>query len=422
MNRNNPNKSEFYSKRLSKNELFLLGIDEDNLTKKVLTIEDLRKDSPNIIIANCIKSVRFIQNSFKEQELTKKHKYVMSAGLYIRLHCDTRNPRNIIEILKPSSLQFKNLYRPYIGQNLDNKTLLVFRQGGIGDLLFIQPNLIYLKEKYPTSTIKFACGPQYQSMVKEWDCIDEVLDLPFSASEMIRSDYHCVFEGVIERCEEAEKECSYNLFSRWMGLNLPDEKLIPKQNISEEYLEKNKKVLEELNVKEKDFIVIQMKASSIIRTPSPDIWKKIINILTNKGYNILLTDSPTHASDIDDFILKLENKDKVKNFCQYSKEIADTIAITYLSKLVIGTDSSLCHIAESLGIKSFAIMGPFNGGIRYSTYKNNDWIDITGESCSPCFIHGSQPCNNSSIGGYSKCYNNLDYDLCIEKIEKLIER
>lgn len=417
MNRNNPNQSNFYPKKLSKHELFLLGINEDNLTKKVSSLEELKKNSPNIVIANCLKSVRFIQNSFKEQELTKKHKYVMSAGLYIQLHHDTRSN---LEILKPSNLQFKNIYKPYTGQNLDNKSLLVFRQGGIGDLLFIQPNLIYLKDKYPTSIIKFACGPQYQSMVREWDCIDEVLDLPFSASVLFNTDYHCVFEGVIERCKEAEKTCSYNLFSKWMGLDLPDEKLIPKQNVNEEFLEKNKKILDELNVKEKDFIVIQMKASSIIRTPNPEIWTKLINILTSKGYNILLTDSPQKSRDIDDFITKLDNKDKVKNFCQYSKEIADTIAITYLSNMVIGTDSSLCHIAESLGIKSFAIMGPFNGSIRYSTYKNNDWIDVTGEKCCPCFTHGNQSCNNSTIGGYSKCYNNLDYNLCIEKIEKLL--
>ena len=112
-----------------------------------------------------------------------------------------------IEILKPARMQFKNIYRPYNGQDLTNKTILVTRQGGIGDLLFIQPNLIYLKEKYPSCTIKFACGPQYQSMIEEWDCIDEILDLPFPVDEMFtfNSDYQLVFEGVIERCKEASE-------------------------------------------------------------------------------------------------------------------------------------------------------------------------------------------------------------------------
>jgi hypothetical protein len=200
VNRNNPNESTFYPKKLTNMELYSLGIPIDNFNI-VNTLDDLKNSPPNIVVAECIKTVKFMQNKFKQQELKKKVKYVMGAGIYMQLHYDTRFK---LEILKPSSIQFKKIYKPYNGQNLDNKTLLVFRQGGIGDLLFIQPNLIYLKEKYPTCTIKFACGPQYQSMINEWDCIDEVLDLPFAVNEMFTTDYHCVFEGVIERCKEAE--------------------------------------------------------------------------------------------------------------------------------------------------------------------------------------------------------------------------
>ena len=417
MNRNNPNQSEFYPKKLSAMELYSLGIPVDNFNI-VNTLNDLKNSPPNIVISECVKSVRFVQNRFKQQELIKKNKYVMGAGIYTQLHYDTKTRT---EILKPSSLKFKNLYKHYNGQDLNNKTLLVFRQGGIGDLLFIQPNLVYLKEKYPSCTIKFACGPQYQSMINEWDCIDEVLDLPFNVSELIRANYHCVFEGVIERCKEAENTCSYNLFSKWMGLNLSDELLIPKQIANEEVVIKTKNILKELNVLENEYIVVQMSASSPIRTPKPEVWSKLINILTEKGHTILLTDSPHKSQEIDNFIEKLNNKDNVKNFCQYSKTIADTIAAISLCKLTIGTDSSITHISESLGKKSFSIMGPFGGSIRFSTYKNNDWIDVVREGCSPCFIHGSQPCKNS-INGFSLCYNNLDYDLCIEKIERLLNR
>jgi ADP-heptose:LPS heptosyltransferase len=417
VNRYNPNSSAFYSKKLSPMELYALGIPSDNLDY-VHTLDELRNSPPNIIIADCKKYVRFLQNKFRQQELKKKNKYVMSLGVYLQLHYDTRNN---IDILKPSTIQFKKIYKHYNGQNLDNKTLLVFRQGGIGDLLFIQPNLIHLKEKYPTSTIRFACGPQYQSMVNEWDCIDKVLDLPFLVNEMFNSDYHCVFEGVIERCKEAENTCSYNLFSKWMGLNLSDENLIPKQTANKELVEKCKEILKELNIEEKNFIVLQMSASSPIRTPSETVWKNLIDLLTDKGYNILITDSPYKSSDIDKFIKLLKNKDRVKNFCQYSTTIAHTIALVSLSSLIIATDSALNHIAESLDIKSFSIMGPFPGKIRFSTYRNNDWIDVSRDGCSPCFQHGMKPCKYS-ISGYSPCYNNIDYDICIEKIERLLKK
>ena len=416
MNMNNPNTSTFYPKQLTDFELYKLGISVENFNI-VNTLEELRNSPPNIIIAKCVNNVQFTQNKFAKQTLIKKNRYVMGAGVYMQLHCDTRTN---MEFLKPSEIQFKKIYRHYNGQNLDNKSILIFRQGGIGDLLFIQPNLSYLKQKYPTCTIKIACGPQYQSMVKEWECVDQVLDLPFLIDELFKADYHCVFEGVIERCKEAENTCAYNLFSNWMGLKLPDELLVPKQKPNKILVDKAKEFLKRVGLEEKNFIVLQMKASSPIRTPDPKIWIKLIDILTEKGHNIIVTDNPLISKDIDGIISQLKNQDKVKNFTKDSETIGDTIALISLAKLVIATDSALPHIAESVGVKSFGIMGPFPGEIRFSTYNNNDWINVTREECSPCFSHGTQPCKNSNQS-YSMCYNYLDYDLAIEKIERLLE-
>lgn len=423
IDRNNISIDKFYRKPLTPMELYSLGISFDNF-HVVETLEDLKKNPTNIIVAECKKSVLFTQNRSRTQQLVKRMNYVMNAGVYGQLHYE---PSTRTEVLKPAQLQFKKIYKPYFGQDLTNKTLLVFRQGGIGDLLFIKPNLDYLKEKYPSCTIKIACGPQYQPMVTEWECIDEMIDLPFTVDHIFRSNYQIVFEGVIERCKEAESTCSYHLFSKWMGLNLPDDLLIPKQDPNEKSVETCLKHLEEINIKPKDFIIVQMRASSTIRTPGKNVWKNLITKLIEKGHNIIFTDSPQKSADIDKFISTLnlseEDNKKVKNYSSYSNLISDTIALTSLSKLAIGTDSSLVHIAESLGIKSFAIMGPFPGKVRLSTYKNNDWIDVNSKSnCGPCFIHSQKPCSNSSSEGESLCYNNLDYDLCLEKIERLLNK
>jgi len=411
---------EILPKDLTKTELMDFGIPINNF-ETVSTLEDLKKTPPNIIVAYCKTPVEFIQNYFEKQTLKKKVKYVMGITTYLQIHYDTRHQyhkKSDAKILKPAPIQFKKIYRHYNGQDLSDKTLLIFRSGGIGDLLFIQPNLIYLKEKYPTCTIKLACSPQYQSMVYEWDCVDEILDLPFTDNHLLLSEYHCVFEGVIERCKESETINAYNLFTNWMGLNLPDNLLVPKQKPNEESIEECKKILRELNIEEKNFIIVQMRSSSPIRNPRPTIWKKLIDILTLKGYNILLTDSPHKTSDIDKFISTLDNKEKVKNFCQYSETISKTIAITSLAKLAISVDSSLIHIAESLGIKSFGIFGSFLGRTRLSTYKNSDWIDVQKKECAPCFKHSKMLCGNSSFG-YVNCFDNLNYDECIEKIERL---
>jgi ADP-heptose:LPS heptosyltransferase len=400
---------------LSMSEINAFGLTVENF-KKFDTLEELKKYPPSIVISECVQNISFIQNHYKQQTLKKKEKYVTSLGIYQQLLI---HPFNKNKVLRPAQIQFKNLYKPYFGEDLTNKTILVWRTGGLGDLLFIQPNLLYIKEKYPTCKIKFSCGPQYRSMVETWDCVDEILDLPFVMSELIRSDYHILFEGVIERCREAETINSYILFSKWIGLNLPKELLIPKQKAKIELVNECKEILDQFKIKGK-FIVVQLRASSPIRTPSFEVWKKIINYLTNLDYQIIITDSPEQSRNIDNFINELQNKDKVFNFAKYSKNIGYTIALVSLAYMTISTDSSMIHIANSLGIKNIGIYGPFSGKVRLETYDQNlcKWIDCK-DHCAPCFIHGHTPCKYAGKDGFSPCYNNLDMNEFIEKFESL---
>jgi len=404
-------------KPVSSLHLWDMGIPKNNVTT-VDTLEDLRKTPPNIVVAEAVVDTKFVQNWFKNQMLVKETKYVMGLGVYQQLHYDM--PRKVT-ILKPTKPVFKNMYIPYEGEDVDDCSLLVFRTGGIGDLLFIQPNLIYLKEKYPTCKIKFACGPQYQSMVETWECVDEVLDLPFKFQELEDSDYHMMFEGVIERCRESHTTNSYRLFSKWLSLNLPDEKLVPHQKAKPEKIEECRKILNDWKLEEKSFIVMQLRASSPVRTPSPEFWKKLIDTLTEQGYNILLTDNPRQSENVDKFIKGVKNPEKVFNFCQHSKTLDYTIAITSLSIGTIATDSSLNHIAASLDLPCFGIYGPFPGEIRLATYPKADWIDAE-RHCAPCFIHGSRSCPQAGVDGFSPCYNNIDVIDVVERVERLFNK
>ena len=379
-------------------------------------LEELSKNPLNMVIAECIQDCSFMQNNFIHS-FKKKKKYIMSIGVYQGIHYDSYGKK---DILKPSNLNFNKIYKPYKGQDLNDKTLLVIRTGGIGDLLFIQPNLIFLKEKYPNSKIIFSCGRQYWSMVKKWECVDEVIELPLEFKYFISADYHAVFEGVIERCRESERVNSYRLFTKWLGLNLPDEKLIPKQNPDEMNKSKVKSILKnEYNLEEGEFIVMQVKASSPIRTPRPELLRKLISKLLDKNYKIVITDSEKVEKSIDDlFIKKIENNNLL-NFSKHSKEIGDAISLISLSKGVISIDSSLNHIAASLDKPIFGIFGPFLGELRLDTYKNADWINSKSE-CSPCFRHGSKPCPHSILG-FPICFDNLNLDDLVDKIEKVIK-
>jgi ADP-heptose:LPS heptosyltransferase len=382
------------------------GIERQNL-KIVNTLKDLREAPPNIIIATGARDFKFIQNYYREQSIKKDVHYVMNFGIFQQLHLDKTSGKRL---LTAAPMKFKNVYKPYMGQELeDGSELLVFRTGGIGDLLFIQPNLRYLKQKYPKCYIKFACGPQYQPMVRLWeDCIDEIVTLPFTFDTLRNADYHLLFEGVIERCKEAETTNAYRLFTKWLGLNLPDELLIPKQTPNPKSVESCKKILDEWRGWQlhKDFVVLQLRASSPIRTPSPDFWRKIIDQLTKRDLRIVFVDNPKQAENIDKFMATLSSSTRVFNFARYSESIGDTIALTSLSKGVIATDSALLHIAASLDLPCYGIYGPFPGEIRLDTYPKAKWINAK-RFCAPCFIHSPKPCKYAEKNGYSPCYGNL---------------
>ena len=398
-----------------------LGLDKDNV-KQVESVSQLRESPPNIIVAECARNVKFVQNWFKEQELKKKVKYVMGLGVFQQLQYDTRTGR---KLLKATNIKFNNVYNPYIGQDAEDETILVFRTGGIGDLLFIQPNLRYLKEIYPTCEIQFACGPQYQPMVENWDCIDEVCDLPFTFSRLQNAEYHMLFEGVIERCKEAHTTNAYNLFSRWLGLDLPDELLLPRQEPKEDLVEEVKDILKGWNLEPGSYIVMQLRASSPIRTPRHEFWVKIIDELNARGYPVLLTDNPRQAENVDAFIKMLKDDTMAFNFCQHSKSIDYTIALTSMARATFATDSALGHIAASMDIPCFGIYGPFPGFIRLKTYPKAAWVDAE-RHCAPCFIHGHRPCPHATPDGYSPCYDELigtDEKLkgVVDKFEDLVK-
>lgn len=404
-------------KKLTGYNVHQMGLKMDNV-QKVDTLAELRENPPNIVVAQAQKTVEFVQNYFKKQRLTKKQRYVMGLGVFQQLQ---RLPNSKSKLLKPAAPKFQNVYRPYIGQDIEDENILVFRTGGIGDLLFIQPNLRYLKEKYPSCDISFACGPQYQPMVETWDCVDEVLDLPFTLSKLSRASYHVLFEGVIERCREAENQNAYNLFSRWMGLDLPDELLVPKQEPKLELVEKCQDVLKEWRVPEKGFVVMQLRASSPIRSPRPEFWLDLVNKITDKGHHVLLTDNPRQGEKVDDFIKKIYKKDMVHNFCSKSEDIAHSIAIISLAEGVIATDSAMNHIAASVDVPMMGIMGPFPGHIRFKTYKKADWIDSQ-RHCTHCYLHGHRPCPEARSDGFSPCYDEISTDMVVQRYENLIER
>lgn len=403
-------------------ELRKLGLPKEVLNvKSVHTLDQLKKNPPNIVIGECAFNQQFSVGAGKIEQFRKGVSYVMPLSVYntiIKNSPDGRPP------MKPSQVVFKNVYRPYMGQNLEGKTLLIWRTGGIGDLLFIKPNIDFLKKRYPTCKIVFGTSGEYHPMVKDWKEVDELINIPFPAKYLFQSHYHITFEGVIERTEQAKYENAYSLFSRWMNLNIHPSYLYPRQKSNSELVRKIKRIFtDEFGLLDGvKSCLVQIRASSPIRTPSISFWKKVFNIIIEMGYHIILTDTPQYSGMIDNLIQKeFGDTYLFHNFAKHSKDISYTIALASMCDLCVGTDSSLIHIAESVETKNFGFFAPFPGDIRVNTYPNGDYINIDKMHCAPCFTHGHSACK-FSVNGAATCYDKMDFDLFKEKLENLIER
>ena len=409
---------------MTQTELFKkFGVDIEGIGK-VKNIEELKKNPPAMLIATAQMDFSYSINFGNQQHFKAGTSKVLSPGLYLQLENSSKTP---YAKMRPANKLFKDIYRQYNGEDLTNKKIVIWRTGGIGDLLFIQPCLRYLKNKYPTCTIYFCCAPKYHSILSTWDCVDKVLDFPLSDTYLYECDYHVTFEGVIERTDEAEKINAYRLFSKWMGLEIISEKdLIPilktvpiHDEIVSDYLKKN-------NINEDEFIVLQLRASSPIRTPGSNCWKSIIVPLLKEGYKIVITDNPLMADRIDKFISVVipdEYKKQIFNFSGSSTDILNSISLVAKGRMTLSPDSSFIHIGQALNKPGLGIYGPFSGDIRLSTYKNVEWVEPRESSVCTfkgrgCFIHG-QYCDFFKQGETAPCFNFLDYDDIFEKAKKI---
>jgi ADP-heptose:LPS heptosyltransferase len=360
-----------------------LGIDLKNITM-VDTLDEILKSTPGMVIGFIKNGGTMLLDTVKVH-IKPKQALVMTYNMYKKLKLS--NP----DLIHPHKKKFSDLFKRYNGQNLDNKTLFIWRTGGIGDLCFTQPILKHIKKTYPTCKIIFATSIHNMPILNCFPrgLIDRIISMPFDVDFLNKSHYHLTFEGCIERCKEAEMVNCYDIFMRSAGLdfNIPDYPL--------EIISNSDKVELFKHIIPKNTIMIQMRASSIIRTMGTFRWAEIIKDLVEKhGYNIGLIDSKKNSNTIDMFIdmYKLDTT-KVLNLAKYSTTISDGVAMLDLCDGVIGIDSSFTHIGAGLNKKVFGIYGPFLGILRLKYYKNCDWVDsVNYNECGrwPCFFHDNR--------------------------------
>lgn len=397
-----------------------LGISIEQLTDRVIykDVKELLQSNSNMILAECC-GVGELQIDHKKRKLKKGDILVLHISAYKKLKY-TNEIGN--KLLKPSKIKFRDIYKRYTGQDLTNKSLLIWRTGGIGDLMFSQPIVQHLKEKYPTCRIVYSTSPVNSFIFKAWpkNLINNVLPMPIYSKDLKRYDYHLTFESAIERCEEAKHVNCYEIFRDVSGLEFDLSKYPIKLNLPLHNKNKFKKYVPD------NTVIIQMRASSPIRTLPYSKWVTVIKELLNKGFNVGVIDDCRKYEFYEDY-KKEHNIPELINLSKYSTTIFDGISIVSNSVGLICIDSSFTHIAAALRLPVVGIYGPFNGYIRMKYYDTASWIDVENfNDCGkfPCYYHQDElmECpyikNNQDIG----CMNSINEYKITECFFNLLEK
>lgn len=367
------------------------------------SVEDFGKTNPFFVCAEAIVDQNLTLYDGTKIELKKGQEICMSPTHYSR-HV-ANHP-----VIKPAKKTFLDHYTPYKGQDLTNKTLFIWRYGGIGDLLFIRPILMRFKEKYKGVKIIFATSSKYHSMIEQWtDCVDHLYNHPFYVKETLESsDYHICYEGLIERCSDAEAMDVHDLFAKHSHIELTNYNY-PMRCICQNSF---------FDIFRNKYAVVQIGSSSHIRTPFHGKMIPVVDFLTDR-IDVVISGSPREQRTIEDFISCCKYPERITNFAKHTGSVVDAVKLVTDSSLVVAPDSSHVHIAATQGTPCVGIYGPFPAACRTKHYPNCINVEPDeSEACThggkACFLHSHLPCK-----WHTKCWHNLDSYKIIKAIKEL---
>lgn len=372
------------------------------------TIDQFKERTPRFCIAEVVQEIEATSNG-------KTRTFGVGQKICI-MDVDYRRINDQMRRLQPATPTFKETYKRYDGQNLDGKTLSVWRSGGIGDLMFIRPILCHLKKLYPTCTVKFSTQEKYHDLVKYWeDAIDQLSDVYFNAESMLYSaDYHLSFEGVIEKCGDAETMDVHDLFARLAGLD-PEEidwQVPMEAPLDNAFLIGNTE----------PYALIQPRASISTRTPMLGTIVEAINQCTNRGLRVVIADSPIGRRTAEDIKSACDHPDRIINFAKYTTGLHDLVGLVDGACLVISPDSAFTHAAAMQGKPNLAFYGPFPASVRTERYPlcvalEPEKSNVCPHSGRGCFLHAHMGiCEHDCA-----CWSNLSRETVRDAVNAMLD-
>ncbi len=112
-------------------------------------------------------------------------------------------------------------------------------------------------------------------------------------------------------------------------------------------------------------------------------FKELSELLIKEGFKVVLVGGEKDREETEDF--------PGINLCG-ELSLVDVLAVLKLSKVFVGNDSGLLHMARAVKTKCIQIYGGTHPTLGFSLFEDEGKVFFKNLECQPCHIHGAGEC------------------------------
>ncbi|MDP8266587.1 MAG: glycosyltransferase family 9 protein [Candidatus Aceula meridiana] len=324
--------------------------------------------------------------------------------------------------------------------------ILIIRPGGIGDAIFLIPAIKEIKKQLSGIEIDVLCEKRNRQvfylekdLVRNIYCREKIRDMcvVFNNTYDVIFDseqWHylsAVFASFLKskiRVGFATRPLRKKLFNCRIDYDVNAYELDNFKNLFGCILKKNagqKDINNCISIAQQevvpascqissDYAVFAIGASIPARKLRSEQIKKVVNILIERNLNVVLLGGK-EAVSLGQCIDESLNDERVHNYTGKTS-LAKSADLIRNSKLFIGSDSGIMHLACAVGTPVQAIFGPGNKN-KWGPQGEKHLIVSKGLECSPCTVFGY---TNPTCKRKYLCMQDIDMKQFFDSIKRIL--
>lgn len=271
-------------------------------------------------------------------------------------------------------------FYPVITDSQSN--VLLISNCGYGDALLLTPALRRYRELHPFHRLTLATRAKVHCIFDGLDYAPVLIDYPVPLSEATQYDQILTTEGLQEdESERAKTVHAIDVKAELLGVG----KLTGGQRKIQYVvnLPETVKVLGLFPKTHRKRVVVQAASTSPLRNYSHQNMARVLTLLYDSGYEVLLTGTDTLYAENP---IPKAKRDLIVDTTKAGMSFRECAALMATADCVLCMDSSAVHICGALNIPCVALFAATHWQTRTADYPSVFVIQGSGP-CSPCFIH-----------------------------------